>query len=68
MEKCYKILEIYEVYEYQLIEYSGETDEGGIFVDYINTYSKLKAEASKNPSWVRSPEDEDRYIHSIMGV
>ena len=31
-------------------------------MDYINTFLKLKAEASSYPSWVRSPEDEERYI------
>jgi hypothetical protein len=31
-------------------------------VDYINTFLKLKAEASGYPSWVRTPDDEDRYI------
>jgi len=34
-------------------------------VDYINTFLKLKAEASVYPSWVRSPEDEERYIQSF---
>jgi hypothetical protein len=34
-------------------------------VDYINTFLKLKAEASSYPSWVRSPEDEERYIQSF---
>jgi hypothetical protein len=31
-------------------------------VDYINTFLKLKAEASGYSSWVRTPDDEDRYI------
>jgi hypothetical protein len=53
------------VYEYQITQYSSETDEGGLFVHYINTFLKLKAEASGYPSWVRSPEDEERYIQSF---
>ena len=44
MEKGYKVLEIYEVYEYQVTQYNPVTGEGGFFVDYINTFLKLKAE------------------------
>jgi len=40
VEKVYSVLVIYEVYEYRITQYSRETDEGGIFVDYINTFLK----------------------------
>jgi len=33
-EKGYRILEIYEVYDYQVTQYIPETGEGGHFVDY----------------------------------
>ena len=32
---------------------------------YINTFLKHKTEASGYPSWVRTPEDEDRYIDAF---
>jgi len=38
VEKVYRILEIYEVYEYQVTQYNPETGLGGLFVDYINTF------------------------------
>jgi len=38
---------------------------GGHFVDYINTFLKLKAEASGYPGWVRSPAVEELYIESL---
>ena len=60
--KGYKILEIQEVYEYQVTQYNQETGVGGLFAEYINTFLELKAEASEYPSWVRTPNDEDRYI------
>ena len=66
VEKGYRILEIYEVYEYQVTQYSPETGEGGHFVDYINTFLKLKAEASGYPGWVRSPADEELYIETFL--
>ena len=35
-------------------------------MDYVNTFLKLKAEASGYPGWVHSPENEDRYVESFM--
>jgi len=66
VENGYKILEIYEVYEYQVTQYSPETGVGGHFVDYINTFLKLKAEASGYPGWVRCPADEELYIERFF--
>jgi len=62
VEDGYRILEIYEVYEYQDTQYKPETGEGGLFVYYINNFLKLKAEASSHPGWVRNPEDEELYV------
>jgi hypothetical protein len=42
----YRILEIHEFYQYQVTQYNRETGEGGLFVECINTFLKLKAEAS----------------------
>ena len=44
VEKGYKFLEIYEEYHYQVTQYNPEITEGRLFVDYINTFLKLKAE------------------------
>jgi len=35
VKKGYRVLELYEVYEYQVTQYSPETSEGALFVDYI---------------------------------
>ena len=59
LQKGYRILEIYEVYEYQVTLYDPKSGEGVLFVDYINTFLKLKAEASGYPGWVHSPEDKE---------
>jgi len=50
VQKWYKILEIHELYEYNVTRYEPETREGGLFVGYIDTFLKLKAEASVYPS------------------
>jgi hypothetical protein len=39
---------------------------GALFVDYINTFLKLKAEASGYPAWIPSPQEEDRYIATFF--
>ena len=54
LTKGYKMMEIHEVYEYAVTQYDTISGEGGLFVEYINTFLKLKAEASGFPSWVRS--------------
>jgi len=65
VEKGYRILEIYEVYEYEVTQYKPETGAVGILVDYIDTFLKLKAKASGYPGWVRSPEHEELYFESF---
>ena len=62
LTKGYRIVEIHEVYEYAVTQYDKASGEGGLFVEYINTFLRLKAGASGYPSWVRSPSIEDRYI------
>ena len=59
------MLEIHELYDYAVTQYDTSFGEGGLFVDYINTFLKLKAEASGFPRWVRTPSDEERYIEEF---
>lgn len=42
-----------------------QTGEGGLFAQYIDTFLKLKADASGYPDWVQCPECEDRYISNF---
>jgi hypothetical protein len=65
LEKGYRLKKIHEIYEYQVTRYNPDICDGGLFAEYINTFLKLKAEASGYPSWVRTPADEDRYIESF---
>ena len=65
VEKGYKAPEIFEVYEYDVTKHDPQTGQDGLFVDYINSFLKLKAEASVYPFWVRTPEDEDRYVDAL---
>jgi len=65
VERGYLVLKIHEFYEYEVTQYNPKPDEGGHFVQYIDTFLKLKAEASGYPGWVQSPEDEDKYAQSL---
>jgi hypothetical protein len=58
------VLEIHEIYKFKVTQYYPTTGKGGPFVEYINTFLKLKAEASGYPCWVRTPDDEDQYVGS----
>jgi hypothetical protein len=60
------VVEVYEVYENKFTQYDPSTGQGGQFVEYINTFLNLKAEASGYPYWVRTSEDEDSYINAFM--
>jgi hypothetical protein len=55
VESGYRVLQVYEVYEYRTTQYDPQLG-GGLFVEYINTFLKLKTEASGYPAWVRSPK------------
>jgi hypothetical protein len=62
VERGYRILRIYEFYLYEVTQYNPATGEGGLFVQYVDTFDKLKAEASGFPGLVQSVADQDRYL------
>jgi hypothetical protein len=65
VQESHKVIKLFEVYEYQTTQYDHQNREGGLFVDYINTFLELKAEASGYPAWVRTRDDEDSYIKAF---
>jgi hypothetical protein len=62
----YEIKQIYEFYEYKVEQYSTEEKKDGLLVEYINTFLKLKAEASGYPAWVKNKMDEEKYIQDFF--
>jgi hypothetical protein len=52
----YKILEIYDPI----------TKTGGLFSEYINTFLKIKQEASGYSDWVKTEADKDKYINEYF--
>lgn len=66
VNKGYEILKIYEAWEYEMTKYDPTTKTGGIFVQYIDTFLKIKTEASGYPSWCKTETDKDNYIASFQ--
>ncbi|XP_041376688.1 uncharacterized protein LOC121389144 [Gigantopelta aegis] len=63
MEKGYQVIRVYEVYHWpETTQYNPTTRDGGLFAEYINTFLKLKQEASGWPEWCITEEDKDTYI------
>jgi hypothetical protein len=58
----YNVFKIHEFYEYEVTQYDPKNGEGGHFVQYIDVFLKLKAEAC-GYAGVQGPEVEDRYVH-----
>jgi len=65
VQKGYEVIEIFEDYEYAVTQYEPQTGQGGLFVEYVDTFLKLNTEASGYPDWVRTPEDEDHCISNL---
>ena len=64
VQKACKLVEVQEVYEYQVTHYDPQTGTGGLFAQNIDTL-KLKAEPSGYPRWVQCPSDEGQYIRDF---
>jgi hypothetical protein len=66
VEHGYLVLKINEFYEYEITQYDPKTEEGGHFVQYIETFLKLKAEANRYTGWVQGPKDEEKYVQCFQ--
>lgn len=58
----YVVDKIFEVWHYEQSDcYNEQTKQGGLFTSYINSFLKLKQEASGFPKWVKSESDKLQY-------
>ena len=63
LEKGYVVQRIYEMWHFDETEqYDSKTKTGGLFADYVNTFLKMKQEASGWLEWCQSQTDKWRYI------
>ena len=64
LEKGYEIVKIYEVWHFKNIsQYDPESKSGGIFTEYVNTFLKMKQEASGWPSSCNTEAERWQYIN-----
>jgi hypothetical protein len=71
-EKGYVVQRIYEVWHFDETEqYDPKTKTGGLFIYYVNTFLKMKQEASDWPEWCQNENNRWRYIrdyHEKEGI
>lgn len=67
LQKGYKILQIYEIYHFeQSSQYDPLSGEGGLFTNYVNTFLKIKQEASGFPPECDTEESKRNYIRRYL--
>ena len=65
VEYGYKILRIFEIWQYQTTRYDSNTGQGGIFAGYIDEFFALKTEASGYPRDCSTDEQKDAYMREM---
>jgi len=58
----YGLVEVFEFWEYSGTYFDKDTNSGGRFEEYVNTFLKLKQESSGFQSCLKSEDHKDRYI------
>lgn len=66
ISKGYTIVRIHEMWEYKVTQYDPVTRTGGLFVDFINRFLKIKAEASGYPKTCITTEQRHAYIQEYF--
>jgi hypothetical protein len=63
LSQGYRLLKIYEVWHFnEIAQYDPRTKTGGLFTEYVNTFLKVKQEASGWPDWCENEKDKQLYI------
>ena len=66
IKQGYRIDKIYEVYHYpESAQYDQKAKTGGLFAEQVDTFIKIKTEASGWPDWVSTATDRDCYIQQF---
>jgi len=59
-----QLVKVYEVWQYRTTQFDGVS--GGLFVEYINKFLKLKQEASGWPEWCDAEEKKEQYLQNFF--
>lgn len=67
LEKGYQLQKIYEIWNFTVVsQYDPTSKSGGIFTEYVNTFLKIKQEASGWPEWCTTEQEKQHYIHAYL--
>ncbi|XP_055374404.1 uncharacterized protein LOC129607410 [Condylostylus longicornis] len=66
IQKGYKMLEIYKVWEYQTTKYDKNMDVQGLFTNMMNKFIKIKQEASGWPSKCVTNNEKENYVKDFF--
>ena len=67
VKRGYTITQIYEIWHFELKEtYDKSNKAGGLFTKYVDTFLKIKQEASGYPDWIKTEEDKNIYISNYL--
>nr|XP_018908718.1 PREDICTED: uncharacterized protein LOC109038194 [Bemisia tabaci] len=62
----YKMIKIHEIWDFETTQFDGKS--GGLFVDYVKKFLKMKQQASGWPSWVKTDADRAKYLSEYKRV
>ena len=66
MQIGYTLLKVYEVWQYDTVtKYDPSTGDGGLFAQYMNTFMKIKMEASVYSSHCDTDQEKNKYIERV---
>ena len=66
MQIGYTLFKVYEVWQYDTVtKYDPSTGDGGLFAQYMNTFMKIKMEASGYPSQCDTDQEKNKYIERV---
>lgn len=65
IQKGYKIIEIHEIWAYEVMQYNPETKSGSSFAAYIDNFIKIKTYASGFPKTCKTPEQKAKFIQDF---
>ncbi|CAB0040669.1 unnamed protein product [Trichogramma brassicae] len=61
----YVVLDVFEIWQYEMTQYDQATNEGGIFSEYANVFYREKAMASGFPSDNMTALEKDEYVREL---
>lgn len=66
VELGYELLEIYEIWKYDVVQYDRTKNEGGLFTEMMDKYLKIKQEASGFPKSCITEDEKEKYIEDFF--